>query len=64
MFPDGLEMNDTSMTIEQQLQVQCALDSVEVDTADKATDANGHPSTDLMIDLMQRIWLLTSQKIL
>ncbi len=34
------------MTIEQQLQAQRALDSVKVDAADKATDANGHPSID------------------
>jgi hypothetical protein len=46
MFPDGLEMNDTSMPFQQQLQVQRALGSVEVDTGDKATDANGHPSID------------------
>ncbi len=46
MFPDALEMIDTSMPLEQQLQVQSALDSVEVDTSDKATDANSHPSID------------------
>ncbi len=46
MLPNGSEMNDTSTPFEQQLQVQCALDSVEVNTADKATDANGHPNKD------------------
>jgi hypothetical protein len=46
MFPDGLETNDTSMPYDQEFQVQHALDSVEVNTTDKATDANGHPSTD------------------
>jgi hypothetical protein len=40
------ETNDASMTIEKELQVQGALDSMEVDTEDKATDANGHPGTD------------------
>jgi hypothetical protein len=43
---DGFEMNDASMTIEQELQVEAALDSVEVDKADKATDAYGHARTD------------------
>jgi hypothetical protein len=37
----GFETNDASMTIEQELQGQCALDSMEVDTVDKGTDANG-----------------------
>jgi hypothetical protein len=46
MFADSSEMKDTSMPFEQELLVQCALDSVKVNTADKATDANGHPSKD------------------
>jgi hypothetical protein len=46
MFLDGLEMDDTSMPCEQEFQVQRALDRVEVNTADKATEANGHPSKD------------------
>ncbi len=37
MFPDGSEMNDTSTPFEQEFQVQRALDSVEVNTVDKAT---------------------------
>jgi hypothetical protein len=39
-------MNDASMTIEQELQVEAALDSVEVDKADTTTDAYDHASTD------------------
>jgi hypothetical protein len=46
MFPDSSEMNDTSKPFEQDFLVQRALDSVEVNIADKATDANGHPSKD------------------
>jgi hypothetical protein len=42
LFPDSSEMNDTSMHFEQEFLVQCALDCVEVNIADKATDANGH----------------------
>ncbi len=44
MFPDSSEMNDTSTSFEQEFLVQCPLDSVEVNIADKA--ANGHPSKD------------------
>jgi hypothetical protein len=43
---DDFEMNDASMTIEQELQVEAVLDSVGVDKADKTTDAYGHASTD------------------
>ncbi len=43
---DDVEMNDVSMTIEQGLQVEAVCDSVEVDKADKTTDAYGHASTD------------------
>jgi hypothetical protein len=46
MFPESSEMNDTCMPFEQEFLVHCALDSVEVNTADKATDANGHFSKD------------------
>jgi hypothetical protein len=46
MIYDDFEMNDASTTIEQELQVEAALDSLEVDKADKATDAYGHASTD------------------
>ncbi len=46
MFPDSSEINDTSTPFKQDFLVQCALDSVEVNIADKPTDANGHPSKD------------------
>ncbi len=46
MFADSSEMNDKSTPFEQESHVQCALDSVEVNIADKATDANCHPSKD------------------
>jgi hypothetical protein len=46
MFADSSEMKDTSTPFEQESLVQLALDSVKVNTADKATDANGHPSKD------------------
>ncbi len=46
MFADSSEMKDTSTPCEQELLVQCALDSVEVNAADKATDAYGHPNKD------------------
>jgi hypothetical protein len=39
-------MNDVSTTIEQELQVEAALDSVEADKADKTTGAYGYASTD------------------
>jgi hypothetical protein len=37
-------MKDTSKSFKQEFLVQRALDSVEVNIVDKATDANGHPS--------------------
>jgi hypothetical protein len=46
MVDDDFEMNDASPTIEQYLQVEAVRDSVEMDKADKATDAYGHASTD------------------
>jgi hypothetical protein len=46
IFADSSEMKDTSLSSEQELSVQCALDSVEVNPADKTTDANGDPSKD------------------
>jgi hypothetical protein len=46
MFADSSEMKDIPMPFEQEFLVQHAFDSVEVNTADKATDANGHPSKD------------------
>jgi hypothetical protein len=46
LIHDGLKENDASTTIEQQLQVEAALDSVEVNKADKANNTDGHASTD------------------
>ncbi len=46
MFADSSETKDTSTPSEQELPVQRALDSVEVNTVDKATDANDDPSKD------------------
>ncbi len=46
MLDDDFEMNDVSTTIEQDLQVEAVCDSVEIDKANKTTDANGHASTD------------------
>ncbi len=46
MFVDSSEMKDISTPSEQELLVQRALDSVEVNTANKATDANDYPSKD------------------
>ncbi len=46
MVDDDFEMNDASTTIEQVLQLEAVCDSVEVDIADKTTDAYGHASTD------------------
>jgi hypothetical protein len=44
MFADSSEMKDTSTNFKQELLFQRALDSMEVKTVDKATDANGDPS--------------------
>jgi hypothetical protein len=38
---NDVEMNDVSTTIEQCLQVEAVCDSVEMDKADKTTDAYG-----------------------
>jgi hypothetical protein len=46
IFADSSEMKDTSTPSEQELPVQRAHDSVEVNTVDKATDAIGDPSKD------------------
>jgi hypothetical protein len=46
MIFDGFEMDNAYMTIKQELQVQGALDSMEVDTVEKETNANDQPSTD------------------
>jgi hypothetical protein len=46
MFADSSEMKDTAMPSEQELPVQRALDSVEANAVNKATDANDDPSKD------------------
>jgi hypothetical protein len=46
IFTDSSEMKDISTLSEQELPVQQACDSEEVNTVDKATDANGDPSKD------------------
>jgi hypothetical protein len=46
MVDDDFEMNDASMTIEQDLQVEDILDSMEVDKVDKTTDVYGYASID------------------
>jgi hypothetical protein len=43
---DVVEMNDLSTTIDQGLQEETVSDNVEMDKADKTTDAFGHASTD------------------
>jgi hypothetical protein len=45
-FSDSSEMKNTSTLSEQEFPVQRAHDSEEVNTVDKATDANGDPSKD------------------
>jgi hypothetical protein len=45
MFPDS-EVNETFTPFEQEFQVQRAFDSAEVNTVDKATDANDHSCND------------------
>ncbi len=46
MFAYSSEMKDASTSSEQELPVQRALDRMEVNTVDKATDANDDPSKD------------------
>jgi hypothetical protein len=46
IFADSSEMKDASMLSEQELPVHCTHASEEVNTVDKATDANGDPSKD------------------
>ncbi len=46
MFADSSDMNNTYTPSEQELPVQRALDSVEVNTVDKATDMNDDPRKD------------------
>jgi hypothetical protein len=47
MFAYSSEMNDTSMPFEQEFLVQHAFDSVEVNIANKATDAYGHSTIEV-----------------